>query len=213
VAPHLPLWLVRAGALLAVAAFFLPHVEPKAVSVPAVEGSPLEWVRGLSVSSFLNSVIIAWLAAPLILSPFLFASSFSASRTNPRIRGACVGLFLLAAFAMSVYGSIQATSVQGASSSFSPIVFFLAPLLLAGGILARVLAGAEGGATAALARASLGALLALNAWCEAEIFGPLSVRFLPGLYVAAAAGLLVAAGETILLVRGEPLPPPATASP
>lgn len=207
-------WLVRSGALLALASFGLPRYELSRASstISAVELLILGFFDGLGGG--LITFGRFWLTAPIVVAVLLLVGSFPPCRPKRWLRVVSTGILLLACFAMATYGSIAATSTGpgagGSASSFSAVVLFALPVLAGSTAMAMILGGAPPHRTGAFVRASLGLLLFLDAACV----WPLAVeghvvRALPGLYLAAAAGLLAALGELPGLLRDEPSPQPA----
>jgi hypothetical protein len=157
----------------------------------------------------------AWLLVPPAAALLLLAASTRRGRRSPLLLWLCQILLLAGAFAMATQGSIVLTSLQaqggtGGASSTLALLLFSVPLLAGAVVLARVLGGAAAELTGAVARASIGALLALNALYMADFWWHLYVlwtsaagadRGLAGAALAPAAGLVVAVAEAAGAVR------------
>lgn len=217
-------WIVRVGAILILASVALPHLRGAGgfVFVPASLASLL--VSRLPAPEGL--FLAAGLLGPALAGLVLGLGALPGTGPHPAMRWTVVILFLAASFALATLGSILLTALQahpvaGMPSFLVALLLFLAPILLGGTVLARVLGGSEDAATAALARASLGVLLALHGLFLADFGAPVLLSWLGesgaghalvGAWAEPLGGLLVAAGELTLLFRPAPAAPPLPVS-
>ncbi len=212
-------WIIRVGAILVFASVAMPQRGAGGiVFVPA--SLAVEFASRLPAPE--GFFLAAGLLGPALAGLALGFASLPGAGPHPAMRWTVVILLLASSFALATLGSILLTALQahpvaGLPSFVLALLLFLAPILLGGIVLARVLGGSEDAVTAALARASLGILLALHGLFLADFGAPVLIswlavpeagRALAGAWAAPAGGLLVAAGELIVLFRPAPAATP-----
>ena len=199
--PRLAPWLVRLGAGLGIASFFIPQFE--VTTFPGTVISPLQYtvlLRGIAdFETFALLTAVALL--PLLGCLWVLAASFSRSSRSSALRGAGLALLFVWSFALATLGSLICTLPTspggGVADSSSGLLLFTVPLVLAAVLLARVLGGSPSGATGTMVGGGLGLLLLLRS--IAAFQAPGFASWGPGAFAPLTAGASIAAGAVLSL--------------
>lgn len=205
-------WISRAGAFLILLSPLLPQCEQggRAMSPLLYLGElsavapPMEWL-GVAV----------WLLLPLAAGAMLLAGSWRRAGPPTAVRALTLALLAGVAFAQATVGSLLLTYTASGPQAPTPsfplsLALFLAPLLLGGLSLARLVGGDFARSSGGFARLSLGVLMILHGLFLIDIGWDVLVsllkqngtlRALAGAWPAAAGGLMVAAGEVLTRFR------------
>ena len=209
--------MVRAGALLTVAAFFIPQFDD-----PSIPGTHSPYVSCLEMAKHLEPDILvinlSVVVAPVLGGLLVFGLWWPAKTgQSVFLRWALVVFFILWAFLAATMGSILATvesaaGVRSGSETASTLLLFVTPLGLVTVVLARLLGGSGANSPRNLLTAAFGILLV--AWSVHALQSPLSARWGPGAWAPVTAGGLIAVGTIVVSVhagRAQALATPAAA--
>ena len=205
-------WIVRAGALLILAAPFLPQGDlgGRRISAPTYLGGIAATVPGIE-----RLGIAVGLFLPLAAGAALLAGSWRRGTPPAPVRALTLVVLLTASFLLATLGSLLLTQTasgpQGPTASFGlSLALFLVPLAIGGLSLARLVGGDFARSSGGFARLSLGLLLVLHGLFLIDIGWDLlipllkqngTLRALAGAWSAPAGGLMVAAGEILTRLR------------
>jgi hypothetical protein len=205
-------WLVRAGALISAAAFFLPFRRAAGRAWSPFD-LLVELAWGESPESFFLDALR--LAGPFAAALLLLAAASLRDGASPFFRGLVAAFVLAGSFALATAASVRLTEIGSSTPSpaFS-LVLFAVPVVLAAVLIGRLLGGGDPSLTARLAGASAAVLLLLlNAatLLEAGPSGGPGAEAAPASAAALIVGpALALAGELLGFAR-PPAPRPAGA--
>jgi hypothetical protein len=205
-------WIVRAGALLLLAAPFLPQGDLGGRRI-----SPLPYLGDISgsVPAIQRLGIGLGLFLPLAAGAVLLAGTWRRGTPPAPVRALTLVVLLAASFLLATLGSLllthTASGPQAPTASFGlSLLLFLLPLAIGGLSLARLVGGDFARSSGGFARLSLGLLLAMHGWFLVDVGWDLlisllkqngTLRALAGAWFAPAGGLMVAAGEILTRLR------------
>jgi len=199
---HLASWLIRAGAFLGIAAFFVPRLEPSPGKGLESSLSALLWLAE-TTDHEVFFIYAAGLLAPLAACLLLMDGTGGRNGASPLLRWVVLLFFLAWAFSLATMGSLVATlpSATGGDETAATLLLFAAPLVLATIVIARVLGGSNPVSTGTIARGSIGLLLFLESIYDFR--SPLNSGWGAGALLPILAGALIVAGATLALARPE----------
>lgn len=193
-------WLVRLGALLGIASFFIPQFRQP--------GKP----DGISPFSFWIEQMarletdVLMINAAFDISPIggclLCLGTWPARRRESRVFRWILDLYLfLWSVLLATVGSIMATVDFSADATASTLLLFLTPLVLMALVIARILGGQRSTAAGGFFTACAGLLVLMKSlhWLTSSNFERTAGAFVP-----VAAGGLIAVGAFLALARFKP---------
>ena len=207
-------WLIRVGAVLGIASFFIPQFE-------------VSWARGAVLSPLSTCLLLRSVAdfetfaldtamelMPVLGCLWVLAASYSRPSGWPALRGAGIAFLFVWSFALATLGSLICTLPTSASGVFfdssSGLLLFILPLILAAILLARVLGGSPPEATAKMVGGGLGLLLLIRSFAAFQ--ATVVTAWGPGAIVPMAAGASIVAGAVLSLASPRSPTPPARAA-